>query len=56
MTEISSSLSGKYISIFNKKIGYFEILKVNNSSFMDKSNLTYMLDEDNKSETLHFLS
>jgi hypothetical protein len=54
--EIKCSFSGKYISILSKKNGYFEILKINNSNHVDHNNALVMLDEFNRSETLHFLS
>ncbi|KAL4511824.1 hypothetical protein ABPG72_012669 [Tetrahymena utriculariae] len=52
-SEILSSTSGKYISCFCRKNGYFEILKVNNSHFVDKNKINLLHDGD---ETLHFLS
>lgn len=52
-SEIKSSTSGKYISLFCRQNGYFEILRVNNSSFVDKNKINLLLDGD---DTLHFLS
>jgi hypothetical protein len=52
-SELKSSSSGKYISVFCRANGYFEILRVNNSHFTEKNKIDLLTEGD---ETLHFLS
>lgn len=49
-------MSGKFISVFNKTNGYFEILRADNKHHLESNNITALLDEDNRTENIHFLS
>lgn len=53
-SEIKASTSGKYVSIFCRANGYFEVFRVNNSHFMEKNRIDLL--SDGSEESLHFLS
>lgn len=53
-SEIKSSTSGKYVSIFCRANGYFEVFRVNNSQFAEKNKIDLLA--DGGEESLHFLS
>jgi hypothetical protein len=52
-SDIKSSCSGRYVSVFCRANGYFEIFKVNNSHFKESNKIDLLAEGE---ESLHFLS
>lgn len=53
-SEIKSSGSGRFVSVFCRANGYFEIFKASNGHFLDKHKIDLL--RDNSEEVVHFLS